>query len=125
MRGGQQEHRPLRSPPVETWDVCRLELEAHHPRVLHSSLGEARSIAIRLPAGEALGTHQVHEYAHVIVLSGEIEVMGGDGATASGGPGFVAIFDPGERHAVRATSDARVLLILAPWPGPGHPGARY
>jgi hypothetical protein len=25
---------------------------------------------------------------------------------------------------VRATSDARMLLILAPWPGPGHPSER-
>jgi hypothetical protein len=34
------------------------------------------------------------------------------------------IFDPGERHEVRAVSDARLLLVLAPWPGAGHPGAR-
>jgi hypothetical protein len=27
-------------------------------------------------------------------------------------------------HEVRARSDARLLLVLAPWPGPGHPGAR-
>jgi hypothetical protein len=25
---------------------------------------------------------------------------------------------------VRAVSDARLLLVLAPWPGDGHPGAR-
>jgi hypothetical protein len=25
---------------------------------------------------------------------------------------------------VRALSDARLLLLLAPWPGDGHPGAR-
>ena len=31
---------------------------------------------------------------------------------------------PHERHEVRATSDARLLLVLAPWPGEGHPGAR-
>ena len=31
-------------------------------------------------------------------------------------------FDPGERHAVRALSDTRLLLLLAPWPGTGHPG---
>jgi len=27
-----------------------------------------------------------------------------------------------ERHEVRATADARLLLVLAPWPGDGHPG---
>lgn len=30
-------------------------------------------------------------------------------------------FDPGERHAVRAVTDTR-LLLLTPWPGAGHPG---
>jgi hypothetical protein len=34
------------------------------------------------------------------------------------------VFDPNERHAVTAKSDARLLLVLAPWPGNGHPGAR-
>jgi hypothetical protein len=34
------------------------------------------------------------------------------------------VFDPHERHEVRATRDARLLLVLAPWPGDGHPGAR-
>ena len=31
-------------------------------------------------------------------------------------------FAPGERHEVTATSDARLLLLLTPWPGSGHPG---
>jgi hypothetical protein len=32
-------------------------------------------------------------------------------------------FDPGERHEITASSDARLLLLLTPWPGDGHPGA--
>jgi hypothetical protein len=31
-------------------------------------------------------------------------------------------FDPAERHAVHAVSDTRLLLLLTPWPGAGHPG---
>ena len=34
------------------------------------------------------------------------------------------IYDPTERHEVRAISDARLLLLLAPWPGEGHPSQR-
>ena len=30
---------------------------------------------------------------------------------------------PGERHAVVARADSRLLLLLTPWPGDGHPGA--
>jgi quercetin dioxygenase-like cupin family protein len=59
----------------------------------------------------------------VIVAAGEVEIEQ-DGATVSGGPGFVAHFDPKERHEVRAVSDARLILVLAPWPGEGHPSQR-
>jgi hypothetical protein len=34
------------------------------------------------------------------------------------------VFDPRERHTVTARTDTRLLLVLAPWPGDGHPGAR-
>jgi quercetin dioxygenase-like cupin family protein len=80
-------------------------------------------IAINLPAGEELQEHQVHERAWLMVAAGEIEVVQ-DGASVSGGAGFVAHFDPKERHEVRAKTDTRLLLFLAPWPGEGHPSQR-
>ena len=108
---------------MEHWDLTTLDVEPHKPRVLHSARGEARSIALHLPAGEELQEHEVHERAYLVVVDGEVEVS--DGAQAvGGGVGFAAVFDPHERHTVRARSDARLLLLLAPWPGDGHPGAR-
>jgi redox-sensitive bicupin YhaK (pirin superfamily) len=104
---------------MEHWDLRALEVAPHHPRILHSKRGEARSIAIQLPAGEALQEHEVHERAYLVVVDGDVEVN-----SVRGGAGFAAVFDPHERHTVRATTDARLLLVLAPWPGDGHPGAR-
>jgi quercetin dioxygenase-like cupin family protein len=104
---------------METWDVRSLELEVHHPRVLRSD-DETRAIAIRLPAGEELQEHQVHERAYLVVIEGEVEVSQGE-RTESGGAGLVCHFEPNERHTVRALGDARLLLVLAPWPGEGHP----
>ncbi len=63
----------------------------------------------------------MHERAWVLVVDGEIEVEAGDDSK-TGGPGFLVEFDPGERHEVRAVSDARFMLFLAPWGGEGHPG---
>jgi redox-sensitive bicupin YhaK (pirin superfamily) len=104
---------------VEHWDLTGLDIEPRQPQILDSKRGESRTIALKLAAGEGLAEHQVHERAHVIVIEGEVEI-----GNVTGGPGLLAIFDPGERHEVRATTDARLLLVLAPWPGAGHPGAR-
>jgi quercetin dioxygenase-like cupin family protein len=105
------------------WDLRGLDVAPHHPVILHSARGQARSVALHLPAGELLQDHQVHERMHLVVVDGEIEVQRG-AETVTGGSGFFAVFDPGERHEVRAKGDARLLLVLAPWPGDGHPGAR-
>jgi quercetin dioxygenase-like cupin family protein len=107
---------------METWDIASLDVQPHQPAVLRSD-PEARVITINLPAGEQLQEHQVHERAWVVVASGEVEFEQ-DGSAVSGGPGFVAHFEPNVRHVVSAASDARLLLILAPWPGEGHPSQR-
>ena len=104
---------------MEHWDLRTVDVDPHRPEILHSARGEARSILLLLPAGEELQDHQVHERAYVVVVDGEVDLAG-----TVGGPGLVAMFDPGERHAVRARTDTRLLLVLAPWPGDGHPGAR-
>ena len=107
---------------MDTWDIATLDLQPHQPEVLRS-YDETRVIAINLPAGEGLQEHQVHERAWLVVASGEIDVEQG-GQSVTGGPGFLAHFDPAERHEVRARSDARLILLLSPWPGDGHPSRR-
>ena len=107
---------------MDTWDIASLSIEPRHPEVLRSD-DETRVIAINLPSGEELQEHQVHERAYLVVAAGEIEVDQ-NGQVSSGGPGFVAHFEPNERHEVRAKSDARLILLLSPWPGQGHPSQR-
>ena len=108
---------------MQYWDLRVHPVEPRHPAILDSSRGESRSIVLHLPAGEALQDHEVHERAHLVVVDGEVEVSAGD-RTTTGGPGAFYVFGAQERHEVRARSDARLLLVLAPWPGDGHPGAR-
>jgi quercetin dioxygenase-like cupin family protein len=104
---------------METWDVRSLNIEPHHPQVLRSD-AETRAIAIQLPAGEELQEHQVHERTYLVVLDGEIEVSQ-DGESVIGGVGLLSHFAPNERRTIQARSDARLLLVLSPWPGEGHP----
>jgi len=103
---------------VQRWDLRSIHVDVHRPEVLHSH-EEGRAIAIQLPQGEGLADHEVHERAWLVVVDGEIELEA-DGETERCGPGVLAVFDPHERHEVRAVSDARLLLLLAPWPGEGR-----
>jgi quercetin dioxygenase-like cupin family protein len=108
---------------MQTWDLTALAVEPHQPEVL-ASADEGRAIAIQLPAGEALDEHQVHERAWLVVVAGRVELAEPGGDTVDGGPGLLAAWDPAERHEVRAVEDSRLLLILTPWPGEGHPSQR-
>lgn len=107
---------------MRTWKIRELDVEPHSPEVLDSE-AEGRAIVIELPAGERLSEHQVHERAWLVVVSGAIEVDGAE--LVSGGAGLLAEFDPNERREVRATEDSRLLLLLSPWPGEGHPSQRH
>jgi len=105
---------------MSNWDIRSLELEPRHPQVLASD-DEMRVIAINLPGGESLQEHQVHERAVLFVADGRIELQRADGNTLTVGSGFVAEFKPTERREIRALDDSRLVLVLAPWPGEGHP----
>jgi len=105
---------------MRNWDLSTIDVEPRQPVVLDSE-NEGRAILINLPAGERLQEHQVHERAWVLVVSGRVRIDLPGGESAAGGPGLLAVFDPAERHEVSAEEDARILLVLAPWPGEGHP----
>lgn len=107
---------------MRSWAIPELDIKPHSPVIL-SSTGDARAITLAIPAGESLDDHQVHERAWVTVLAGDVEVSTAAGESIEGTVGLLIEFEPGERHAVRAISDTRLLLLLTPWPGVGHPGA--
>ena len=66
----------------------------------------------------------VYERAWLVVADGEVDVTTADEERVSGGPRrFYQLRARNERRTVQARSDARLLLLLAPWPGEGHPVA--
>lgn len=105
---------------MDFWQLDSELVEARAPRVLQSDDEANRVILLALPAGERLAEHQVHEHALVVVLDGEVLILAGDGEQRLAAHGLVH-FEPAERHELQALSDSRLLICLAPWPGPGHP----
>jgi mannose-6-phosphate isomerase-like protein (cupin superfamily) len=105
---------------VQTWDLIAIDAPGGtvDPAVLTTDDG-ARAIAIRLEAGQEMSDHQVRERAWVVIVEGSAQIRCGD-QVVDGGVGTLVTFEPGERHAVSSEGGARLLLILAPWPGPGH-----
>jgi quercetin dioxygenase-like cupin family protein len=107
---------------MRNWNLASVEVDPHEPQIL-ASADDARTVLLQLPAGEELQEHEVHERARLIVVDGEIEVALVDGDAALATVGHLFEFEPGERRTIAARTDARLLLVLSPWPGDGHPGA--
>jgi quercetin dioxygenase-like cupin family protein len=105
---------------VQSWNLLELDTPGgtRSPIVLHSTV-EARAVLIGLEPGQELGDHQVHEHAYMVVLEGQVQVASGPDALEAQ-PGTLIRFEEKERHRVSSAGGARILLLLAPWPGAGH-----
>jgi quercetin dioxygenase-like cupin family protein len=105
---------------VQSWNLLELETAGgtRSPIVLHST-NEARAVLIGIDPGQELGEHQVHEYAYVVVVAGKVHIDSGT-ESLEAEAGTLVRFEEKERRRVSSADGARILLILAPWPGAGH-----
>ena len=105
---------------MESWRLPEIATPTgtRSPVVLKSE-DEARAVLIGLDPGQELGDHQVKEHSWLLVVEGTVRVASADGEIEAPA-GTLAHFEPNERHSVASDGGAKVLLLLAPWPGPGH-----
>jgi quercetin dioxygenase-like cupin family protein len=105
---------------MQSWDLTQMDAPdgTRDPVVLETADG-ARAVMLVIGPGQELGDHEVRERAWVTVVEGRATIEAG-GKNVECESGTLVTFDPGERHAVRSESGARILLLLAPWPGKGH-----
>ena len=106
---------------MQSWNLQEIDLAdgTRSPVVLFSR-DEARAVLIGLDPGQELGDHQVKEAAFLLVVDGSAAIDAGGGNRLDAGVGTLIAFEPNERRSVSSDSGARVLLLLAPWPGAGH-----
>jgi quercetin dioxygenase-like cupin family protein len=105
---------------VQSWNLREIDAPGGSlsPVVLRSDAA-ARAVLISLDPGQELGDHQVKERALVAVVGGSIRVESG-GESVDGSTGCLFSFDADERRSISTKDGARILLVLAPWPGEGH-----
>jgi quercetin dioxygenase-like cupin family protein len=105
---------------VRSWQLLEIETPdgSRSPVVLHSD-EEGRAVLIGLKPGQRLGEHQVKEHVFLVVVDGTARIAAAD-ETVDAGPGTLVAFEPDERHSISSEDGAKLLLFLAPWPGPGH-----
>jgi quercetin dioxygenase-like cupin family protein len=104
---------------VRSWQLHDIETPdgTRSPVVLDSE--DSRAVLIGISPGQELGEHQVRERAWVVVVDGAIQVATAGGSLTAGA-GTLLEFEPTERRTVRSAGGARLLILFAPWPGPGH-----
>ena len=108
---------------MEHWDLRTLAVERTPPAdpALH-----ARGVTVRrdrAPRGRAAaGPPGPRARPRASSIEGDVRVSVDGSVDRRAAPGTLLVFDPNERHEVRAETDARLLLVLAPWPGAGPSG---
>jgi quercetin dioxygenase-like cupin family protein len=106
---------------MQHWKLYEIDTPdgSRSPVVLHSEEGESRMVLIVLDPGQELGEHQVKEAAFLLVVGGSARIEAGD-ESMQANAGELFRFEPDERRTVSSDGGARLLLMLAPWPGVGH-----
>ena len=105
---------------MERWNLLAIDApDGTRDPVVLATEDAARAVLIRLAPGQEMRDHEVKERAWVTVVEGSVEIDA-DGRTVDAGVGTLVSFAPSERHALRSATGARILLLLAPWPGDGH-----
>ena len=100
---------------IEVFKEGRFDAAAMQKLLVHDS-PYFKIINFNFKAGQELPVHahEIEGQLSIAVLEGRGEFMGKDGATLPAGPGDVLIADISEPHGVRAFSDMRILVTIAP-----------
>ena len=78
---------------------------------------DVRLLVFRIAPGQSVAPHHSVSTVILTVLEGEGVVLGNDGERTCR-PGDVVVYEPGERHGMRAVDQTlKLLATIAPRPG--------
>ncbi len=90
--------------------------DLHMSRLLIHDSPYFKVLNFNFRAGQELPihSHDIEGEVSIAVLEGEGEFLGKEGAAIPANPGDILISDISEPHGIRARSDLRVLVTIAP-----------
>jgi len=90
--------------------------DLHMSRLLVHDSPYFKILNFNFRAGQELPihSHEIEGQLSIVVLEGEGEFLGKNGAAIPAGPGDILISDISEPHGIRARSDLRALVTIAP-----------
>ncbi len=100
---------------IETYKENGFNEKAMSNYLVHDS-PYMKVLSFNFKSGQELPihSHDIDGQLCIVVLEGAGEFLGKDGNAISAKPGDVLISDISEPHGVRASSDMRVLVTIAP-----------
>ncbi len=105
---------------ILTMKPVRIERFSSHGVVVHhpvdgvgllTSDGPATMVTAEFEPGGVLGRHPATGRQALAVISGAVEVWGGDGHAEDLAAGQLVLFEPGEEHETRAITAATVAIM--------------
>jgi len=89
---------------------------SHFTKLLAHESPYFKIINFNFKAGQELPvhSHDIEGQLSIVILEGTGEFLGKDNAVIPAKPGDLLISDIGEPHGVRAITDLRVLVTIAP-----------
>jgi quercetin dioxygenase-like cupin family protein len=97
---GDLPHRPIEAHGSRGFSVGAFGLSA-----------DAHLVAVSLAPGGVIGHHPASGRQLLVVLDGEAEVSGSDGASRRLSRGQAAVWEPGELHETRSATGLTALIV--------------
>lgn len=102
---------------INLFENWQFDNKAPHANPLHVDRN-GRAILFTLKPGQTIREHNAPSSPfYVVILSGRGIFTGGDGIEQTVGPNTLLVFEPGERHMVRAEQELVFIGFLHGAPG--------
>jgi len=100
---------------LNLYESAGFDEKTHKSFLVHDS-PYFKIISFNFKAGQELPihSHDIEGQLSILVVEGNGQFLGKEGAAMPAGPGDILISDISEPHGVRAKTDMRVLVTIAP-----------